>query len=71
MLRIVPELCDMTEKEMGFRGSGVRAPYVKVVRENNEWENTVTLSVHCLSQILNVTKSVSTGSSDTAEGVKK
>jgi len=59
----------MTEKEMGFRGSGVRALYVKTVRESNEWENTVTLSVHC--QIGNVTKGGSTGSADTAEGVKK
>jgi len=27
---------------MGFRGSGVRAPCVKAVRESDEWESTVT-----------------------------
>jgi len=36
----------MTGKEMEFRGSVVRAPCVKTVRENNEWEITVTSSVY-------------------------
>jgi len=34
----------MTEKEIGLRGSGVRAPCVKMVRESDEWKNTVTSS---------------------------
>jgi len=32
---------------MGFRGSGVRAPCVKAVRESDEWESTVTSSAYC------------------------
>ena len=59
----------MTEKEIGFRGSVVRAPCVKAVRESDEWESTVTSSV--IVKIYKVTKGGSTGSADTAEGVKK
>jgi len=47
VLRMVLEFCDMTGKEMGFRGSGVSVPCVKAVRESDEWESTVTSSVHC------------------------
>jgi len=32
---------------MGFRGSGVRVPCMKAVRESDEWESTVSSSVHC------------------------
>jgi len=32
---------------MGLPGSGVCAPCSKAVRESDEWENTVTSSVHC------------------------
>ena len=37
----------MMGKEIRVRGSVVRALCVKVGRENNEWERTVTSSIHC------------------------
>jgi len=37
----------MTGKEIGVRGSVVRALCVKVGSENNEWERTVTSSIYC------------------------
>ena len=37
----------MTEKKMEFRGSDVRAPCVKAVRESDEWESIVTSNVYC------------------------